>query len=428
MSEEEIVKEYRELSLFLLRTMVGVVSDQQSEDNSLLSDLSKDLSEADDLSRIKHIHSRIKQDVQRKKLLAVDLFPTEIKHLQHSLKARSEAENDLHVLVREFKNLTSLALHQVEVFSIAEQENRRLFLECREGLSEFSSTQETRICVDKCKRLFSSNLLLDKETEREREELKKIITILAGSISGLLHSSGDFDSGLDESVDRLQQARTLSEVQQIRESLLLQAQGLQSRTRQMVEHIRQAQEQIDDANKKIETLQQQMEKIKQEIVIDPLTRAYNRRAYDQKIKHEFMGFKRYGRPTALAIADIDHFKQVNDTFGHHAGDMVLQNLSRLMKREIREIDVLARYGGEEFALILPHTLYPQACDVAERIRRKIEGTKMEYKGKTFSVTVSFGVGSLKHDDTLESYVERVDRALYQAKDKGRNRVVGGDDL
>ncbi len=425
---KEIIKEYRELSLFLLQTMTGVVSDQKTEDNSLLSDLSQTLLEADDLSRIKHIHSKIKQDVQRKKLLAIDLFPNEIKHLQHSLKARSEAENDLHSLVSDFKNLTSLALHQVEVFSIADHESRKLFLECREGLSEFSSAEETRICVDKCKRLFSSNLLLEKETEREREELKKIITILAGSISGLLHSSGDFDSGLDESVGRLQQARTLSEVQKIRESLLQQAQGLQVRTRQMVEHIRQAQKQIDDANKKIETLQRQMEKIKQEIVIDPLTRAYNRRAYDKKIKHEFMGFKRYGRPTALAIADIDHFKRVNDTFGHHAGDMVLQGLSKLIKREIREIDVLARYGGEEFALILPHTSYQQACDVAERIRLKIVDHQLEYKGKSFSVTVSFGVGSLKDDDTIESYVERVDQALYRAKDQGRNRVVGEEDL
>jgi diguanylate cyclase (GGDEF)-like protein len=107
--------------------------------------------------------------------------------------------------------------------------------------------------------------------------------------------------------------------------------------------------------------------------------------------------------------------------------MVLQQLSKLMKKEIREIDVLARYGGEEFALILPHTSYRQAYEVAERIRRKIADKRMEYKGKSFSVTVSFGVGSLKDDDTPESYVERVDQALYRAKEGGRNRVVGEED-
>ncbi len=424
---EEIIKEYRELSVFLLQVVAGLISDEQIPEKSSLDDLCQSLQKAVDPSQIKSIFRQVMEGVLREKLVATDLFPTEPKRLQSSFQVQTETSNDLHSLINEFKDLANLALHQVEVFSISDSESRKLFLECREGLSELSSATETRICVDKCKRLFSNNLLFDKNSERERDELKEIITILAGSISGLLSSSGDFDSGLDECVSRLQEAHTLSEVRQIRESLLQQALGLQFRTRHMVEHIRQAQIKIDDANKKIQVLQEQMEKIKQEIVIDPLTRAYNRRAYDEKIKHEIMSFRRYARPTALVIADIDHFKLINDTYGHHAGDMVLQDLSKLMKKEIREIDVLARYGGEEFALILPHTLYQQAYDVAERIRQKIADKPMHYKGKSFSVTVSFGVGSLKDDDTGESYVERVDRALYRAKDQGRNRVVGEED-
>lgn len=170
-----------------------------------------------------------------------------------------------------------------------------------------------------------------------------------------------------------------------------------------------------------------MEKVKQEIIIDPLTRTYNRRAYDEKIKQEMMGYQRYGRPTALAIIDIDHFKKVNDSYGHRTGDGVLRVLSEVMKKEIREIDVLARYGGEEFALILPHTPYQHALEVAERIRQKVEDSRFTYKGKPFSVTISIGVGTLKEDDNLGSYVERVDKALYRAKDRGRNRVVGEDD-
>jgi len=186
-------------------------------------------------------------------------------------------------------------------------------------------------------------------------------------------------------------------------------------------------EQVHDANKQVEILKKQMEKVKQEIIIDPLTRTYNRRAYDEKIKHEMAGFQRYGRPTALAIIDIDHFKKVNDSYGHRTGDGVLRILSDVMKKEIREIDVLARYGGEEFALILPHTPYQSAFDVADRIRRKVEASRFTYKGKPFLVTISIGVGTLKVDDTLESYVERVDQALYRAKDRGRNQVVGEDD-
>ena len=352
----------------------------------------------------------------------------DIKRSKSSRLAQSDVENDLRSLVDEFKALVVMALHQVESFSSPDKGSRGLFSECREELRELSSMDDISRCVGKCQRLFSETLLFNDETERERDELKEIIAILASSISGLLYSSGDFDSRVDECVGRLQQAKTLLEVQEIRESLLQQAKGLQARNRQMLEHVLRVQTQVNNTNKKIETLERQIEKIKQDSVIDPLTKAYNRRAYDKKIKQEIMGFRRYARPTALAIADIDHFKKINDTYGHHVGDMVLRSLSQLMKKEIREVDVLARYGGEEFALILPHTSYERALEVAERIRRKIENSLLRDKEKQFSVTLSFGVGSLKDDDTPGSYVERVDKALYRAKDGGRNRVVGEEDV
>ncbi len=418
-----IIKEYKDLSVFLLKTMQGAAAGEASAGNSLGA-LCESLEKAADASQIKRIHKQLKEVVRKEKPVDVNLLLTNIKHLKASLLEQSDVENDLLALVSEFKKMITMALHHIESLSLHNKESQRLFSECREDLQELKSVEEMSQYAGKFKRLFSKTLLFDDETDRERDELKKIISILANSISGLLHSSGDFDSGLDDCVDRLQKARTLSEVQEIREALLKQAQGLQERTRQMVEDVRLAQTQVDDANKKVESLKQQMEKVKQEIIIDPLTRTYNRRAYDEKIKQEMMGFQRYSRPTALAIVDIDHFKNVNDTYGHRTGDGVLRILSGVMKKEIREIDVLARYGGEEFALILPHTSYEQALDVTERIRRKVEESRFTYKSKPFSVTISIGVGTLRAEDTLETYVERVDQALYRAKNSGRNRVVG----
>ncbi|RLB74610.1 MAG: hypothetical protein DRH03_00625 [Deltaproteobacteria bacterium] len=418
-----IIKEYKDLSVFLLKTMQGAAAGEASAGNSLGA-LCESLEKAADASQIKRIYKQLKEVVRKEKPVDVNLLLTNIKHLKESLLEQSDVENDLLALVSEFKKMITMALHHIESLSLHNKESQRLFSECREDLQELKSVEEMSQYAGKFKRLFSKTLLFDDETDRERDELKKIISILANSISGLLHSSGDFDSGLDDCVDRLQKARTLSEVQEIREALLKQAQGLQERTRQMVEDVRLAQTQVDDANKKVESLKQQMEKVKQEIIIDPLTRTYNRRAYDEKIKQEMMGFQRYSRPTALAIVDIDHFKNVNDTYGHRTGDGVLRILSGVMKKEIREIDVLARYGGEEFALILPHTSYEQALDVTERIRRKVEESRFTYKSKPFSVTISIGVGTLRAEDTLETYVERVDQALYRAKNSGRNRVVG----
>ena len=422
----DMIREYKELSVFLLKTLQGSLQGDQGS-GKVLGSLHESLQSAANANQIKRIHRQVKDLLLKEKPVDVNLLLETMQRLKNDLLAQSSVENDLRSLIGEFKSLVNMALYQIEGLSLQEAGSKKLFLQCRDELKEITTPADMSRYVSNFKRLFSSNILLDDETGRERDELKKIISILADSISGLLLSSGDFDSGLDECVERLQQAQTLHEVQEIRELLLQQTRGLQARTRQMVDDVQQAREQVDDANKKVEALKKQMEKVKQEIIIDPLTRAYNRRAYDEKLKLEMMGYQRYGRPTALAMLDIDHFKQVNDTYGHRTGDGVLRILSELMKKEIREIDVLARYGGEEFALILPHTPYKQALDVAERIRQKVEISRFTYKGKPFSVTVSFGVGTLKEDDTLESYAERVDQALYRAKNRGRNRVVGEED-
>lgn len=419
----DMIREYKELSVFLLKTLQGSLPGDQSS-GKVLGSLHKSLQGAANASQVKRIHKQVKDLLLKEKPVDVNLLLVSMQRLKDDLLSQSNVENDLRSLVTEFKSLVRMALHQIEALSLQEDKSQKLFLECRDELKDVITSTDMSRYVDKFKRLFSVNIFLDDETGRERDELKKIITILADSISGLLLNSGDFDSGLDECIERLQEAHSLHEVQEIRELLLQQTKGLQVRTRQMVADVQQAREQVSDANKQVEVLKKQMEKVKQEIIIDPLTRTYNRRAFDEKIKQEMMGYQRYGRPTALAIIDIDHFKMVNDTYGHRTGDGVLRVLSEVMKKEIREIDVLARYGGEEFALILPHTPYKQALDVAERIRQKVESSRFTYKGKPFSVTISIGVGTLKEDDSLDDYIERVDKALYRAKDGGRNRVVG----
>jgi len=183
-----------------------------------------------------------------------------IQQLKNDLLFQSNVENDLHSLVDKFKSLLGMALHQIEALSLHKKESRKLFLECRDELKNVAALSDMNRYVVKFKRLFSVSIILDDETDRERDELKKIITILADSISDLLLSSGDFDSGLDECIERLQQARTLNEVQEIRELLLQQTKGLQVKTRQLVVDVQQSREQVHDANKQVEILKKQMEK------------------------------------------------------------------------------------------------------------------------------------------------------------------------
>jgi diguanylate cyclase (GGDEF)-like protein len=157
---------------------------------------------------------------------------------------------------------------------------------------------------------------------------------------------------------------------------------------------------------------------------DGLTRIHNRRAFDERLVDEMRRHQRYRQPMCLLMLDLDHFKTVNDTYGHLAGDQVLREVGRLLSETLRSTDFTARYGGEEFVVILPQTSEEQARMLAERLRGLIAATPFRHNGQPFSITVSIGVaflmpGALARRKTL---LEKADQALYQAKHLGRNQV------
>lgn len=157
---------------------------------------------------------------------------------------------------------------------------------------------------------------------------------------------------------------------------------------------------------------------------DGLTRAYNRRYFDQELERELNRAARYGRPLALVVFDIDHFKQINDSRGHLGGDEVLRQLAAIVMRLVRREDLFARIGGEEFALLIPEGSLSGAGLLAERLRATIEGHPFVTDGQPLRVTCSFGVAYLEPRTTSSSreLYERADSALYAAKGAGRNCV------
>jgi len=128
-------------------------------------------------------------------------------------------------------------------------------------------------------------------------------------------------------------------------------------------------------------------------------------------------------PLCIVMADIDHFKSVNDNYGHLAGDGVLKEVAKRIKNSLRGFDIVGRYGGEEFLLILHHAELPTARMVAERIRSRIAATPIDLAAEILDVTISMGVAMAKPDEAVNSLVERADKALYNAKENGRNQVV-----
>jgi diguanylate cyclase (GGDEF)-like protein len=163
-------------------------------------------------------------------------------------------------------------------------------------------------------------------------------------------------------------------------------------------------------------------KWKTQALVDPLTQVLNRNAYNLTLEQTLRDFRRYKDATLFIIADIDHFKKLNDTYGHKTGDDVLRTVATSMNNSIRTSDFIFRYGGEEFVILLKKCSLDQGRKVAEKIRRQVEESFSLDKGQKLSVTVSLGLTPFKEDDTEDRVFQRADQAVYRAKTDGRNRV------
>jgi diguanylate cyclase (GGDEF)-like protein len=174
-------------------------------------------------------------------------------------------------------------------------------------------------------------------------------------------------------------------------------------------------------------IQQLVQMLAQRAQIDGLTGLWNRAYFDRRWAEEVARAERHTRPLTVALVDLDHFKSVNDTFGHPAGDMVIQGLARILQRESRASDIACRYGGEEFVLIMPDTAPADGHHVCERVRRCLEDMNWPRHPER-RITASFGLAGTdgRGDVSAESWLEAADRTLYASKKSGRNRVTIAD--
>ena len=166
-------------------------------------------------------------------------------------------------------------------------------------------------------------------------------------------------------------------------------------------------------------LSEQLESLSKIASVDCLTSVYNRHMFEEFLQKEISRARRYGRPMSLIMVDVDYFKQINDVFGHQAGDCVLAQIAATLKRCVRDSDIVARWGGEEFVIILPDMPGDNAMVVADKLRKTIAGSVYE---NGITLTCSFGVTAFRKDDTMDTIFNRIDKALYRAKEFERNNV------
>ncbi|GLS91943.1 GGDEF domain-containing protein [Psychromonas marina] len=184
--------------------------------------------------------------------------------------------------------------------------------------------------------------------------------------------------------------------------------------------------QIKELQNETKNYQKTLKHQSQQLHVDFLTKIPNRAAWSERLQIEYTRYKRYEHPLTIAVIDIDKFKVINDTFGHLAGDKVLNVIAQTLQKLVRNTDFIARFGGEEFALLLPEITNQQSQIALEKLRCAIKNIPFKFKKQSISITISIGCTSFQKEDDIESAFERADQALYHAKSNGRNRVVNFD--
>jgi diguanylate cyclase len=217
----------------------------------------------------------------------------------------------------------------------------------------------------------------------------------------------------------LQSITTPEQVRLTVEALILENEKMRNKAKDLDQRLEQARGQID-------SLRSNLAEAEEISMKDPLTSLSNRRSFDQALQREISEAQKNRSQLCLIMGDIDHFKRINDTFGHLVGDAVLKRFAELLAKSAGVNDTVARFGGEEFALILPGVGADQAKAIAEGIRRTLESKKWVATDgglKLGTVTASFGVSEMRPDDEPEDLVRRADGKLYEAKCAGRNKVI-----
>jgi len=252
------------------------------------------------------------------------------------------------------------------------------------------------------------NSRLEANTKRVQEALKAAGSDTEKYGEALAHFSGNL--GAVESKSEI--SRMVAEMAAETASMESQIQNLQS--------------EVEKSRAEIAEMQQQLQHSRMEALTDRLTGIYNRRAFDEKLELLIDEAGKEKTPVSLVIADIDHFKKFNDTYGHQVGDQVLKLVAQTLKDGVKGRDIAARFGGEEFAIILPETAMNGAASVAENLRASLAARKLSRKDSKRdmgNITMSFGVTELVFGETPDALIARADALLYQSKHDGRNRVT-----
>lgn len=314
---------------------------------------------------------------------------------------------------------------------IPSPDNYRLWFEYAAGSIAALSTDidqmianQQRITQVICQQLFVSHIATSdqRDIDDTRMAISNALTAMAGQLKDWNSSSSKFCQTLDRCIEKLDDNPSMAEVKEIAATISREAISVRDFNLTIKDSLHHLTDELS-------SLREDVDRLGSEAITDALTKTANRRGFDIAIEEATTRAAKEGTECALIVLDIDDFKRVNDQFGHQVGDKILRFVASTMNKAIRGNDILARYGGEEFAVILPNTHFEGAMQVAENLRRSVSSRQLTTgtDGKVIGrMTVSIGVGVHQPGESNEALFERIDQLMYQAKQQGKDRVIGNN--
>lgn len=326
------------------------------------------------------------------------------------------------------KRLAESALKNISAHKLSPQpDNFRLWYEYSiggiEGLNaeiDELVTQQTAINQAICTKLYQKYLITgdQKDLDHARIAISNLLNIMIGHLQDWDNLTNQFCDVLQQCTEKLDNNPSIEEIKNIIDTVTTEAQLALNTNKDIYTT-------LDSLTDEITHLREDVDRLGSEVMTDSLTEVANRRGFDIALKGAVDQSQSTGRPCALLMADLDHFKRINDNFGHQTGDKILRFVANTLKNNIRGGDIIARYGGEEFAIILPNTEQSGALNVAQNLLKEVSARQLTTGNSSKPIgriTMSIGLTLYQNNESLESFIERADQCLYQAKNAGRNQV------
>lgn len=267
---------------------------------------------------------------------------------------------------------------------------------------------------------------LKQSLNEAKTTLKNMLTTFIDRLGDMSESTSGYHDKIENYAVRITQTEDIHQLNQILADLARDTRGMQLDVQRSRDELIAARKQVEESEEKIRQLETELEQASEKVREDHLTGALNRRGLNDVMEREFSRADRSNSPLCLAMLDLDHFKKLNDTYGHQAGDEALLHLVHVVKEILRPSDVIARFGGEEFVILLPDTPHDEAIKVMTRLQRDLTKKFFLHNNERVLITFSAGVALRRPSESGESVIERADKAVYKAKESGRNRVEPAD--